>query len=213
MSKPLSSLLILLLTSSQAFAIQVNVGSFGQGSLVDWKSQQFTGNTDYKLVKNGNQRVLRAKSKQAASGLVRNIKIDLRRTPYLHWRWKIANLPANDNEKTRAGDDFPVRVYLIKSGGLAFWNTHALNYVWSSQQPVETWWPNPFTEKAIMLVVESGATEVGQWREYRRNVAEDFKHTFGEIPAAIDSVAIMTDTDNTGTTVTAWYGDLYFSDQ
>jgi len=206
-------ILLILVFPTTVFAEKVEIGAFSQGTLDAWKPRLFNGKTDYQIVLKDGQQVLQADSRNAASGLVRTIRVDLRRTPYLHWRWKISRLPPNSGEKTKSADDFPVRVYLIQSAGLAFWNSRALNYVWSATAPVDTWWPNPYTGKAIMLAVESGPAATGKWREYHRNVLEDFKKTFGVTPESINSVAIMTDTDNTGTSVTAWYGDLYFSDQ
>jgi hypothetical protein len=43
-----------------------------------------------------------------------------------------------------------------------------------------------------------------------RNVVEDFRKAFGEEPGLMTDVGIMTDTDNTGETVDAWYGDIRF---
>lgn len=48
------------------------------------------------------------------------------------------------------------------------------------------------------------------WVTETRNVYEDYKRAFGKDPPMISGVAIMTDTDNTGESATAHYGDIVF---
>jgi len=59
--------------------------------------------------------------------------------------------------------------------------------------------------------VESGVERVNQWVSEERNVYEDYKKAFGDEPPLISGVAIMTDTDNTGESATAYYGDIIFN--
>jgi hypothetical protein len=86
----------------------------------------------------------------------------------------------------------------------------ALNYIWESQAAQGTVVPNPFTDRAMMIVVESGSEKLNQWVTEERNLYEDYKRAFGEEPPAISGVAIMTDTDNTGESAVAYYGDIVF---
>jgi head-tail adaptor len=62
-----------------------------------------------------------------------------------------------------------------------------------------------------MIAIESGPERIGQWISERRDVRADYRLAFGEEPGRVDAVAIMTDTDNTGATATAWYGDIWFT--
>jgi len=129
----------------------------------------------------------------------------------MHWRWKIDAPLENNQEREKQGDDFAARIYLIVSGGLFFWNTKAINYVWANHEPVGSSWDNPYTSNSAMLAVESGAKHAGEWREYRRNVRKDLKHFFGRDIQQIDALALMTDTDNTGLMAGAYYGQIRFS--
>ncbi|MBI3229759.1 MAG: DUF3047 domain-containing protein, partial [Burkholderiales bacterium] len=127
------------------------------------------------------------------------------------------------------GDDYAARVYVLfdypleklslftrmklKAVELAFGTkipTAALNYVWDNQHTVGTLRPNVYTDRARMIVVESGATKAGTWQIETRDLAADFRAAFNEEPPAIVGVALATDTDNTGETTTAWYGDVEF---
>ncbi|MBA4142348.1 MAG: DUF3047 domain-containing protein [Nitrosospira sp.] len=189
----------------------VEVARFSKGELSGWQAKTFTGMTLYTLASKDERIALRADSSSAASGLYREISIDLRATPVLNWNWQIGNVLAGADERTREGDDYPARVYVVFSGGLMFWRTRAINYVWSSNQPAGSSWANAFTANARMIAVESGSGRANQWVYERRNVRADYMRLFGEESPRVDAVAIMTDTDNTGTTATAWYGDVWFS--
>lgn len=192
----------------------VNIARFSQGNLNGWQSRTFSGVTYYKLVNEDGRTVLRADSSAAASGLYREVNVDLGKTPILNWTWKVDRIPAaSADERTRAGDDYPARVYVVFSRGLMLWQTYAINYVWSSRLPVGSSWPNAFTSNARMIAVESGSDRTGLWVFERRDVRADYRRLFGEEPGRVDAVAVMTDTDNTGTNATAWYGDIWFSSE
>ena len=193
------------------------IGSFSSGSLDHWESKEFKGQTNYQLVDLAGTRVLKADSAGSASGLFNEQRIDLHKTPVMNWRWHIENRLGNDiNEQVKSGDDYAARVYVIASGGAAFWQTKAINYVWSSTSPVGNVWPNPYAYagangKMMMIALRSSTDQAGTWYSEKRNILTDLKHQFGEEIRYIDAVAIMTDTDDSHGKATAYYGDIYFS--
>jgi len=193
------------------------IGSFSSGSLDNWEAKEFKGQTSYKLVDLAGTRVLKAESTGSASGLFNEQRIDLHKTPVMNWRWHIENRLGNDiNEQVKSGDDYAARVYVIASGGAAFWQTKAINYVWSSTSPVGNVWPNPYAYagangKMMMIALRSSTDQAGTWYSEKRNILTDLKHQFGEEIRYIDAVAIMTDTDDSHGKATAYYGDIYFS--
>ncbi len=191
---------------------RMDIGIFSNGSLDGWKTKSFVGETDYSIIKENGRSVLLANSVGSASVLGRKIKIDLTKTPYVNWSWKVERgLPKMD-ETTKGGDDFAARLYFVKSGGFAIWNTKALNYVWASSQLRDTSWPNAFEPKnSIMHAVRGSWDPTGEWKQEKRNVREDFKKSFGTDIKSINGVAIMTDTDNTGLRARAVYGDIFFT--
>ena len=115
------------------------------------------------------------------------------------------------DERSKSGDDYPARIYVLVSGDWRFWNTRALNYVWASGLPQGQQWPNAFTANAWLIAVDSGKDHLGQWRHYRRNVRQDLRQAFGEAISEVHAVALMSDSDNAGQAATAWYGDIWFS--
>lgn len=192
----------------------LTIGRFSQGKLDNWEIKEFSGKTEYQIVNDNGERksrVLKAKSKGSASGLFIEKRIDLEKTPYLHWSWKTEKLYSDLDESKKQGDDFVARIYIVLDGGLFFWKTRALNYVWSSSFRKGQAWPNPFTANATMFAVESGDKNLGKWLHYSRNVGEDLKKLMNKEVRYIDGVALMTDSDNAGQQATTYYGDIYFS--
>ena len=166
-----------------------------------WREVVFEGKTEYRLEADCWQ----SRARGTASGLVRESTVDVTGTPYLHWQWRaeqIADWPEVD-EKSKAGDDFQARVYVVKKGWLP-WQTRAINYVWSRQAAPGTHWPNPFASQAVMVVVQ-GPGGAGPRQSFTRNVREDFRRFHGLEVEKVDAVAIMTDGDNTGTRVASCY--------
>lgn len=203
--------IVAVLPQVHATQHRIVVGAFSEGDLSAWKPKKFNGETNYRLVNIGDRKVLKATSAGSASGLVKRIKVDLTRTPILAWSWRVDDIFKAVDEHSKSGDDYPARIYVIVSGGLLFWRTRSLNYVWSGYQPLSSAWPNPYTDHVVMIAVASGSDSLGKWVHERRNVRADFRRYFGEDITTIDAVAVMTDTDTTSEHAVAYYGDIYFT--
>jgi len=149
----------------------------------------------------------------------------------LAFSWKVDALPEGANLSETEHADAAVRILLAFDGDRSKWSprNHRLSemsrlltgeelpyatlaYVWSNQGEPGSVIVNPRTDRIRKLVVESGAGQVGRWREYRRDVRADFIKAFGEEPGPLVAVALMTDTDNTGSSLRAWYGPLRLVD-
>jgi hypothetical protein len=172
-----------------------------------WKEKSFVGQTHYKIEKNSKQTWIRATSTAAASGLFYKIDYEPKSRPILKWSWKIDHIIPKGDARTKEGDDYPARIYVVFPS-IFFWKTKALNYIWANRLPKGQALANSHTGNAIMVAVESGAKKTGQWVNEKRNIYEDYKHYFGEEPPNVGAIAIMTDTDNTGETASACYGPI-----
>lgn len=221
--------------SAQSAAV-LEVGKFSAATegatLPDgWKPLVFKKvpkNTIYSLVKDSGVVVVKAVSTATASGLVRKVSIDPREYPVVRWRWKVENLLKTSDVRTKAGDDYPARLYITfqydpdkvsfarkakyMAGRALFGDIPiaALNYIWESKEPVGTIVENAYTDFARMIVVESGAQGLGVWKDEERNIYEDYQKAFGGEPPMINGVAIMSDTDNTKESAVAYFGDIVF---
>jgi hypothetical protein len=192
-----------LMALLSALALPAAAAKVEPSDIPGWQQMVFSGHTRWQQ---GEDCVL-ATAERSASGLVREVTdIDVVRQQ-LAWGWRVdaplqpGNMAA---EKTRDGDDFVARVYVVKKGFFP-WQTYAINYVWSREHPVGSAWPNPFTGNAMMVVVESGDVHLGEWREYRRDVRADFRRYHDMEIDSIDALAVMTDTDNTEGVARACY--------
>jgi hypothetical protein len=197
-----------------------------------WRVWQLSGlkrPTEYRLVDHEGRTVILARSRAGASGLVFPLSLDLKAYPVLHWHWKVpALIPGADNTQ-RNTEDSPVRMVVTFDGDKArlpledrlfadqfrlFTKQEfpyaILMYIWENRAPVGRVIDNLHTARIKMIVAESGAEHLGQWRAETRNVYEDYKRAFGEDPPRIRSIGIMTDSDNTGTDAEAYYGDISF---
>jgi hypothetical protein len=190
----------------------IQISHFSSGDLDHWENKQFSGNTTYQITQLGNNKVLKAESHSSASGLFKRQRIDLQKTPYLNWRWRIENHLHNLNEQSKSGDDYSARIYIVIDGGWTFWKTKAINYVWASNSPKKSIWPNAYAGKnAMMIAVRSKIDKTHTWYTEKRNILEDLKEQFGSNIRYIDAVALMTDTDDSKSEAISFYDDIYFS--
>jgi len=185
--------------------------------------------TRYELVTDDGVVVVKAVSAAAASGLIRKIRIDPMQYPLVEWRWKVSNTLQKGDVTKKEGDDYPARIYITfaydpsklsfgdrvkyKTAKLLYGEyppTGAINYIWGNHAAIGMMVPNPYTDRVMMIVVESGDEKTNRWVTQKRNLLEDYRDAFHTDPPPISSVAIMTDTDNTGEAATAYYGDIIF---
>ena len=184
---------------------------FTPNQIMTWPTRSFEGETRYAIVARAGRRVLESESQGQASARYLEREIDLNETPYLHWCWQVSNTYAGLDETTKAGDDYPARVYVAHKTGLLPWQVESVNYVWASTQPQGATWPNAFTQRAQLIALQSGENRVGDWVAEVRDVRADFTALFGSAPSHIDGIALMSDGDNAGVNATAWFTHLGFS--
>ena len=194
-----------------------------------WTLSKFKTPTRYALVDYEGRTVVKAQADASASGLVHKLDIDPREFPVLSWQWKATALIKTADNRTKHLEDSPVRVVVTFAGDndslplddrIFSDNIRLLTgqkmpyatlmYIWENKAPLNAVLPNLHTTRIKMVVAESGDAKVGSWQDLQRNVREDFVRAFGEEPGQITSVAVMTDTDNTGESTLAFYGDIMF---
>jgi len=215
----------------------IEVGRFSSGDLLvglppAWKPlffKKIENHTTYSLVNEDGTLVIRATANSSASGLTREIRVNPREYPILQWRWKVKNILKKGDVFRKEGDDYPARIYITfeyDPGSLSFFEKikfetakilygqypplAAINYIWGNKASKGLVVPNPYTDRAMMIVVESGDEKLNQWVGEERNVYEDYRQVFKREPPMISGVAIMTDADNTGESAIAYYGDILF---
>ena len=219
------SLFIRLILASVGFMFNanaaINVTSLESNGISHWENESFNGESTYNLIEYNNRTVLKAQSSNSASGLVLKKKIDLLKTPYINWSWFAKNKLTGLDEKSKAGDDYIARVYVVIDGGFKIWNTKCLSYVWSSNQNEGQVWDNAFVgDKVKMVAVRGKEAKIDHWYNEKRNVFQDLVNQFGDKGSDennlaayqyINVIAIMTDTDNSARKAESYYGDIIFT--
>jgi len=215
MSKIFNYILIIFLSFFNiALAENVNVFEFTENELSTLKIRKVRGadaKTQYSLGSNENGKFIRAEANNSASGLGKEIKINLNNTPFLNITWKIEkDLPGID-EGSKKGHDYAARVFVVKKTGVTPLSNRAMNYVFSSNNDVNTYHPSPFTKKSIDYVLSTTKENLNQWVTVKANVRDHFKKFHNLDLDEISGIAIMSDTDNSKLNSIAYYQNIYFS--
>ncbi|MEN8184009.1 MAG: DUF3047 domain-containing protein [Myxococcota bacterium] len=219
------ALLGLLATSARGEGPLPPPGSAG------WESLEFPSvqrATEYREQSEDGSAVLHATSDCAASALVLSLEsVDLSHTPRLRWRWRVSRSPEVGDERSRAGDDFAARVYVMfppdpESVGVLDrlrrkvaerWlgrpiPGRAINYVWSSREPAGAGWDNPYAPESRMVSLGRGPLQ--EWTEVEVDLQQDHRAIFGSDAPPPLALAVMTDADDSCSRAEAWFADLEF---
>lgn len=170
---------------------------------------------------------LSATAISSASMLRQNIKASAEAPHKIKFSWKVPALIRGADLTVRETHDSPVRVALAFAGDRSQFSMKnamlselalaltgealpyaTLMYVWCNQCTRGDVIVNPRTDRIREIVLESGPEHLGRWRDYERDIRADFELAFGEAPGALVHIGLMTDTDNTRESTTAWYGPI-----
>ena len=204
-----------LLLFQPSYAEKIKVFEFTEKELSELKVRKVRGadnKTLYTLGSNENGNFLKAVADNGASGLGKEIKINLNKTPFLNITWKIEKDLSGIKEDTKKGHDFAARVFAIKKTGATLLSNRVINYVFSSNDDVGLNWPSPYTKKSIDKVLSTTKESLNQWVTVKANVKEDFKKFHNLDVNELDGLAIMSDTDNSKKKSIAYYQNIFFSE-
>ncbi len=233
-TRPVICLLLVIagFSSSHLLAQETLLPAFSKmTSLTDgWEPLEFPKieqHSQYELVREDGTQVVKATTSGGASGLIARLNVKPENSRMLSWRWKVSNVFEKGDAREKSGDDYSARIYVAfefqpdkagfferakrKTVELLFGEElpgNALNYIWANTLPVGEFIANPYTDKTVMVAVNSGSKSVGKSVSIERNLVADYRQAFGENPPPIRGIAIMSDSDNTGEQARAWYGDI-----
>ena len=201
---------------NSAYAETKKVFEFTEKELATLEVRKVRGaenKTKYTIGFNENGNFLKAIADNAASGLGKEIKINLNKTPFINITWKVEKDLKGIKENTKKGHDYAARVFAIKKTGATPLSNRAINYVFSSNSEVGENRPSPYTKKSIDNVLASTIYSFNQWVTVKSNVKEDFKRFHDLDVNELDGLAIMADTDNSKKKSIAYFQNIYFSAQ
>ena len=207
-------LIIFLFFFNIALAEKIKVFEFTENELSKLKVKKVRGadaKTQYTLGDNENGKFIRANANNSASGLGKEIKIDLNKTPFLNITWKVEKDLRGILEDSKKGHDYAARVFVVKKTGVTPLSNRAMNYVFSSNKEVNTYHTSPFTKKSIDYVLSTTKEHLNEWVTVKVNVKDHFKKFHKLDLDEINGVAIMADTDNSKLDSISYYQNIYFS--
>ena len=199
---------------SLSFADEIKIFEFTDSELSELEIRKVRGadnKTIYTVGSNENGNFLKATAENAASGLGKEVKINLDKTPFINITWKIEKDLAGIKENTKKGHDFAARVFAVKKTGATPLSNRAINYVFSSNSAVGQSWPSPYTKKSIDNVLATTKDNLNVWVTVKANVKEDFKKFHNLDVNELDGLAIMADTDNSKMKSISYFQNIYFS--
>ena len=209
-------LMSLLIMTEFSHANEIKVFEFTEAELSQLEVRKVRGadnNTVYTVGSNENGNFLKAVADNAASGLGKELKIDLNKTPFINITWKIESDLRGIKENTKKGHDFAARVFAVKKTGATPLSNRAINYVFSSNKEIGFNSPSPYTKKSIDNVLSTTINTFDKWVTVKANVKEDFKKFHNLDVNELDGLAIMSDTDNSKKRAVAYFQNIYFSEK
>ena len=212
----LKILLFSLILISDTLSKEIQVFEFTEKELSSLKVRKIRGadaKTKYSVGNNENGKFLRAEADNSASGLGKEIKINLNETPFLNITWKVEKDLPGINELTKKGHDYAARVFVVKKTGATPLSNRAMNYVFSSNNEVDAFHPSPFTKKSIDYVLSTTKENFNEWVTVKVNVKKHFKKFHNLDLDEINGLAIMSDTDNSKLKAISYYQNIYFSSE
>ena len=191
----------------------INVFEFTKEEMKSLEVRKVKGETTYTLGFNENGNYIRAEAEGKASGLGKELKINLLKTPFINITWKVEKDLPGIIENSKKGHDYAARVFVIKKTGATALSNRAINYVFSSNNSAGNNWPSPYTKKSIDYVLSTTKEHHDQWITVKANVREHFKKLHDLDVSELTGVAIMTDTDNSKLKAISYYQNIYFSSE
>ena len=214
MIKLLKQIIFFIFLINVSFANEIKVFDFTSTELDKLEVRKVRGaknKTIYSIGNNDKGNFLKAVADNSASGLGKEIIIDLYKTPFINITWKVEKDLSGIKENTKKGHDYAARVFVIKKTGATLLSNRAINYVFSSNNDVGTNFPSPYTKKSIDNVLASTKDNLNEWVTVKANVKEDFKRFHNLEVNELDGLAIMSDTDNSKMKSIAYFQNIYFS--
>ena len=205
--------LFFFIFSSHSNAEIQKVFEFTGDELKDLKVRKIKNETKYSLEINENGNLLKAVSDGTASGLGKEIIINLNKTPFINITWKVEKDLKGIDEKSKKGHDYAARVFVVKKTGATALSNRAINYVFSSNNLINENWRSPYTKKSIDYVLATTKNNLNEWVTVKANVKEHFKKLHDLDVNELNGVAIMSDTDNSKMKAISYFQNIYFSSE
>lgn len=189
----------------------LKIFEFTEEELKSLEVRKIKGETLWSVGSNQNGNYLKAEANAVASGLGKEINIDLNKTPFLNITWKVEKDLKGIIENSKKGHDYAARVFVIKKTGATALSNRALNYVFSSNNDIDQNWFSPYTKKSVDYILSTTKQNLNEWVTVKVNIKDHFKKFHNLDVDNLDGIALMTDTDNSELLAISYYQNIFFS--
>ena len=173
----------------------------------NWGSPKY----DFRVVPEGSSNVLHMKSQDDGSTINKEIKVDVKQFPVLHWRWKAVVLPKGGDSRHKETDDQACQIYVTFPRFPKLVRSRVIGYVWDSTAPAGTITPSEKASTITYVIVRSGAAEAGKWIAESRNVLEDYKKIYGQEPGELaEAISVSIDSNDVHDRAECFMGEIAF---
>lgn len=211
MLKSFKLILLSLLFFCNANSEILKVFDFTEEELKTLEVRKIKGETLWSVGSNQNGNFLKAEANGVASGLGKEININLNKTPFLNITWKVEKDLKGIIENSKKGHDYAARVFVIKKTGATPLSNRALNYVFSSNNDIDQNWFSPYTKKSVDYILSTTKKNYNDWVSVKVNIKDHFKKFHNLDVDNLDGIALMTDTDNSELLAISYYQNIFFS--
>lgn len=206
----LTSIASALACGEEAGKILVSCFRLGE-PMTDWKLEKKEGSPVFQLEKEGDIVVLELKSDRSSFGFSKEISVDLKKYPYLNWRWRVSALPNGGDTRKKKTDDAAAQVYVLFPRGLTRLSLESVNYYWDNLPPKGTTGVAPTWKKSRVMVLRNREDGLNTWYAEKRNVYEDYKKLFGKEPPTVGGVTVYINSQHTQSSAAASLAEIFFS--
>ena len=120
-------------------------------------------------------------------------------------------LPTGASACQQSTDDEAAQIYVAWLRTPEAVRSRIIGYVWDSTAPAGTICKSGKASTVTYIVLRSGSGELGKWITERRNVVEDFRKIYGEVPDKPNALSLGIDSDDTRSSAESFIGPLVFT--
>jgi Protein of unknown function (DUF3047) len=166
---------------------------------------------DFVIAEDEGRRALSLKSRDEHSTIAREVHVDLEAMPILEWSWKVVELPAGADVRTRATSDLTAHVLVVWPRVPEMLRSRLIAYAWGTTEPAGSVERSRKTRTVTFIVLRSGSEALGRWVTERRDVVEDYRRVYGDRPESPGAIAISIDTNDTHGSAAGFIGPIAFT--
>lgn len=221
-----ASALALMSVTSVAAAANVTISP----GLAGWQELKFDDLTPNAWREESGAVVVEGMS--SVSILYTSANVSAAATPILRWKWRVdQGTPATDLAR-KGGDDRPISLtvgFAYDSANASFGESvkrvlvenvagadapgRVIDLSWGGTAPVNTVVESPYSGYSGRIVTMETGGASGGWVEEAIDIAALYRSAWGTEPPPITRIAVSSDSDDTGSTISARVSDIRFTAQ